>query len=228
MYKLTSFSMLQPKSSKTISPLHFAVQEKVYVSLVIKGAQNYYIYIYIYIGVVSSHFLCRRCALSCQPFFCPVCLGLAIGVACTMQSTGVLGYLLNMFSVYFWFFGGILACSIFFQFICFSDVFAYLGVFVTAPHTGPSTANLGCPANSLQNGYPRETEFKILWLPPSISKHLMDTDGMRLFYPTNIRELNIGVWTHLHQVWLPGKPCAWRSFLRPSPPVTAQKKQPTT
>ena len=80
--------MLQPKSSKTLSPLHFAVEET--VSLVIKGAQNYYI------GAVSSHFLCRRCALSCQPFFCPVCLGLAIGVACTMQSTGVLGYLLNL------------------------------------------------------------------------------------------------------------------------------------
>ena len=102
--------MLQPKSSKTLSPLHFAVEEKVYVSLVIEGAQNYYI------GAVSSHFLCRRCALSCQPFFCPVCLGLAIGVACTMQSTGVLGYLLNMFSVYFWFFG-FPACYIFFQFI---------------------------------------------------------------------------------------------------------------
>ena len=90
--------------------------------------------------------------------------------------------------------------------------------------TGPSTANLGCPANTLQNGYPRETEFKILWLPPSISKHLMDTDGMCLFYPTNIRELNVGIWTHLHQLWLPGKPCAWRSVLRPSPPVTAPKK----
>ena len=48
MYKLTSSSMLQPKSSKTLSPLHFAVEET--VSLVIKGAQNYYI------GAVSSHF----------------------------------------------------------------------------------------------------------------------------------------------------------------------------
>lgn len=47
--------------------------------------------------------------------------------------------------------------------------------------------------------------------------------GICLFYPTNIKKENVGVWTHSHQLWLPGKPCAWRSFLRPSPPVTASK-----
>ena len=164
MYKLTSSSMLQPKSSKTLSPLHFAVEET--VSLVIKGAQNYYI------GAVSSHFLCRRCALSCQPFFCPVCLGLAIGVACTMQSTGVLGYLLNMFSVYFWLFG-FLACSIFFQFICFSDVFAYLGVFVTAPHRSLNS-KLGMPSQHSTKWLPKGN-----WIqdPVATSQHLQASDG---------------------------------------------------
>lgn len=52
--------------------------------------------------------------------------------------------------------------------------------------------------------------------------------GICLFYPTNIKKENVGVWTHSHQLWLPGKPCAWRSFLRPSPPASRHQEQQTT